>query len=125
MGQLPLCLSCSLAGADTSPECCLQLGQAEHQAQAFILRHASVLQVPIFPPLQTQEDMTEAVCIRLLRAALGAAAAHVCLDIRTVRTWTMNALVAERFQARLPAAAIAPAPWSVFRHGGTRLQQVV
>lgn len=58
----------------------------------------NLCQVPIFPPLQSAADFDEAACVALVRAALGDPAARV--SIAGVRTWTMSAQVAERFQVR-------------------------
>ncbi|KAK9846335.1 hypothetical protein WJX81_001811 [Elliptochloris bilobata] len=55
-----------------------------------------VAQVPIFPPLQSAADFDEAACLALVRAAVGDRAAD--MRIAGVRTWTMSAQVAERFQ---------------------------
>ena len=54
--------------------------------------------MPIFPPLESAADFDEAACVALVRAALGDPAADV--SIAGVRTWTMSAQVAERFQVR-------------------------
>ena len=56
-------------------------------------------QVPIFPPLQSAADFDEAACVVLVRAASGDPMADV--SIAGVRTWTMSAQVAERFQVRV------------------------
>ncbi|KAK9800880.1 hypothetical protein WJX73_005015 [Symbiochloris irregularis] len=63
-----------------------------------LTRGEFVMQVPIFPPLQTLADMTPEVCMGLVRAALGPAAAEAAVDLCNVRTWTMSALNAEAFQ---------------------------
>lgn len=67
------------------------------------------MQVPMFPPLQTRADMTEQVCQQAVRSAIGPAAADVDIEIRTIRTWVMSALVADRFQVSMgiPPAALA------------------
>lgn len=57
-------------------------------------------QVPIFPPLQSAADFNTAACLALVRAAVGDPAADV--SIAGVRTWTMSAQVADRFQVRAP-----------------------
>lgn len=57
-------------------------------------------QVPIFPPLQSAADFDAAACLALVRAAVGDPAADV--SIAGVRTWTMSAQVADRFQVRAP-----------------------
>ena len=59
------------------------------------------VQVPIFPPLQTLSSMTEPVCLRAVRAALGPGAAELAIRVSTIRTWTMSGLVASHFQVRL------------------------
>ena len=59
--------------------------------------------MPIFPPLQSAADFDEAACAALVRAALGDPVADV--SIAGVRTWTMSAQVAERFQVRAWSAS--------------------
>ena len=54
------------------------------------------VQVPYFPPSQSIADFSPEVCKALLLAAIGQP--DVNIDVRSVRTWTMHAEVADRFQ---------------------------
>mmetsp|Transcript_25583 Transcript_25583/g.33468 ORF Transcript_25583/g.33468 Transcript_25583/m.33468 type:complete len:659 (+) Transcript_25583:112-2088(+) len=57
-----------------------------------------VCQVPYFPPHQTQEqDFDEGRCIQLIQSAIGTQSLPV--TINSVRTWSMKACVANRFQS--------------------------
>lgn len=72
---------------------------------------ALLWQVPMFPPLQTKADMTEAACLHVIRAALGPAAAGIPLHICTIRTWTMSGVVASKFQVRPFQEKLVPDAW--------------
>ena len=60
--------------------------------------HTSVapLQVPYFPPAQSIADFSPARCRELLLAAIGEPGTTV--ELKSVRTWTMHAEVADNFQ---------------------------
>ncbi|CAM9420896.1 unnamed protein product, partial [Discosporangium mesarthrocarpum] len=55
-------------------------------------------QVPFFPPQQTKESLTPDVALRWVRNVIGPAGEGLSMKIQSVRTWTMNALVAESFR---------------------------
>ena len=54
------------------------------------------LQVPYFPPAQSLADFTPNVLKTLLVAATGQPG--LSLDVKSVRTWSMHAEVADKFQ---------------------------
>ena len=54
------------------------------------------LQVPYFPPAQSIADFSPEKCEELLLAAIGDPG--IDIDLRSVRTWTMHAEVADNFQ---------------------------
>ena len=56
------------------------------------------MQVPYFPPVQSAADFPISKCQDILRKAIGLPDIHV--DVREVKTWTMSAQVAERFQVQ-------------------------
>ena len=55
------------------------------------------MQVPYFPPLQRAADYTPAECTRLVRASLGVHDPAFPVHVRSVRSWTMSAEVAESY----------------------------
>ena len=58
-----------------------------------------LMQVPYFPPVQSAADFPVSKCQDILCKATGLPDIH--LDVREVKTWTMSAQVAERFQVML------------------------
>ena len=60
------------------------------------LRRFLILQVPYFPPVQSIADFSPVKCVDILRKAAGLPSMQV--DIKTVRTWSMSAQVADNFQ---------------------------
>ena len=64
------------------------------------------LQVPYFPPAQCLADFTPDVLKTLLLAAIGQP--EISVDVKSIRTWSMHAEVADKFQV-CPRAV---APWA-------------
>eukprot|EP00903_Cladosiphon_okamuranus_P019518 g17949.t1 len=58
-------------------------------------------QVPFFPPHQTAEFFTPERSVAIIRAALGPGCSRLDIDIRSVRPWTMNALVADSYFSKV------------------------
>ncbi|CBJ25915.1 Monooxygenase [Ectocarpus siliculosus] len=54
-------------------------------------------QVPFFPPHQTAEFFTRERSLSIIREALGPGGGVLDIEICSVRPWTMNALVADRY----------------------------
>ncbi|CAM9132737.1 unnamed protein product, partial [Hapterophycus canaliculatus] len=54
-------------------------------------------QVPFFPPHQTAEFFTRERSLSIIREALGPGGSRLKINIRSVRPWTMNALVADKY----------------------------
>lgn len=82
----------------------------------------ALLQIPYFPPLQSQQDFAPDACAKIIAAA--ASVPQLALNVHTIKAWTMNAQVADRWAwqgacARACAAASATDP-SVQRAGTAR-----
>ena len=61
-----------------------------------VLSLCGCLQVPYFPPVQSLADFTPNVIKTLLVAAIGQPG--ISLDVKSVRTWSMHAEVADKLQ---------------------------
>ena len=56
-----------------------------------------MFQIPFYPPQEAFESFTEARCQQLVQAASGIQLNDV--EILSIGRWTMNALVAQRYQS--------------------------
>ena len=63
------------------------------------------MQVPFYPPVQQLEQFTDAFCKDLILKASGLNELHIV--VKSVRSWTMSAQVAETFQVTVTPAAEA------------------
>ncbi|CAM9098191.1 unnamed protein product [Laminaria digitata] len=61
-------------------------------------------QVPFFPPHQTAENFSVEQATTLIRHALGSGGSHLNIDVCSIRPWTMNALVADKYLSSAPAS---------------------
>ena len=66
------------------------------------------VQVPFYPPVQQLEQFTDAFCKDLILKASGLDELHIV--VKSVRSWTMSAQVAETFQVTVTPAVEASTP---------------